>query len=412
VSRVTVHHGDNRDVLAKFADATFDACITDPPYALVSIGKRFGAENAAPSKEGATGAYARASRGFMGKTWDTGEVAFDPGFWREILRVLKPGAHLAAFGGTRSHHRLWCAIEDAGFEIRDSLAWIYGSGFPKSHDVSKAIDKHLGFEREKVRVDAADVRNRKATGAGCDGLEGATRPWIEAALERGYHEAASDEAAKWKGWGTALKPAIEPICLARKPLIGTVAANVLRHETGALNIDGTRIGTRMASTGEVASDNRAMSGANYGRVAVGQTVGRWPANVLHDGILTDEWGAYFYSAKAAEDDRLGSRHPTVKPTDLMAWLCRLLTAQGGHILDPFAGSGSTGMAAMREGFACTLIEREADYVADIKGRIAHVRGEDTPLFADTPPARIMLGVGCTDDSRPTNWPHRNEEMTL
>jgi DNA modification methylase len=147
---VTVHHGDSREVLKGFADASIDSVVCDPPYALVSIGKRFGAENAAPAKAGKSGAYARASAGFMGQKWDTGETAFDPEFWVEVLRVLKPGGHLIAFSGTRTYHRLACAIEDAGFEMRDMIAWLYGSGFPKSHDVSKGIDKAAGAEREVV----------------------------------------------------------------------------------------------------------------------------------------------------------------------------------------------------------------------------------------------------------------------
>ncbi len=217
--RVEVIEADCRDAIRNIADASIDSVVTDGPYALVSIVKRFGKDDAAPAraKEGGSGVYMRAAAGFMGQRWDTGEVYFDVAFWREVMRVLKPGGHVLAFAGTRTYHRLACAIEDAGFEIRDMVAWLYGSGFPKSHNVAKAIDKSLGAQREKVRH--TNIRNPKATGGGKDGTKGATRPWFEKALERGYHELDSDspatsEAAAWEGWGTALKPALEPICFA------------------------------------------------------------------------------------------------------------------------------------------------------------------------------------------------------
>lgn len=367
---VTVIHADSRDALKDMADASIDACVCDPPYALVN---NSGARSPLPGQYTPIGKPKEPRGGFMGKKWDTGETAFDPAFWTEVLRVLKPGAHLIAFGGTRTYHRLVCAIEDAGFEIRDQLAWVFGSGFPKSHNLS----------------------------------------------------------GEWQGWGSALKPAHEPIVLARKPLIGTIAANVLAHGTGALNIDACRIEAngrpaRVATGLGREHDDAANINVGSG-LAVGATdLGRWPANVIHDGseevlagfpesdgqqgdVRGDEpsepLGAntygqmrgrvpaaarldsgsaarFFYTAKADADDRLGSKHPTVKPVDLMAYLVRLVTPPGGTVLDPFAGSGTTGMACMREGFRCVLIEREAEYVADIKRRLAHVRGEDTPLFAE------------------------------
>lgn len=499
-------NGDSAEVLKTVPDASVDSVVTDPPYALVSIGKRFGADNAAPAKAGKSGAYARASAGFMGQKWDTGETAFAVEFWQEVLRVLKPGGHVLAFGGTRTYHRLVCAIEDAGFEIRDQIAWLYGAGFPKSHNV-----------REKG----------------------------------------------WAGWGTALKPALEPIVLARKPLAGTVAANVLQHGTGALNIGACRVGsstgqrpngectwepaqqhcdtcaaraersarpsipetraytatsgaaptssaraetpqpgigktatgcsdgtraddtatssntgasgnkttarsrratksitetktgetttpTTCAScgglitaphTGNITPANRnskrgGFSNAPAGREGErsanrryseagstdfaatpgprgGSPDGRWPANVIHDGseevvgAFPERDGAvsngrsgdsngyggglgkqdqqpgfgdsgsaarFFYSAKADAEDRLGSKHPTVKPADLMAYLCRLVTPPGGTVLDPFAGSGSTGVACVGAGFAAILIEREETYFADIGRRIAWAQG--------------------------------------
>ncbi len=429
----TLHHGDSREVLRSIPDASIDSCVTDPPYALVSIGKRFGADGAAPAQSKQSGVYARASAGFMGQKWDTGEVAFDPDFWREVWRVLKPGAHVVAFGGTRTYHRLACAIEDAGFEIRDMVSWLYGSGFPKSHDVSKGIDKAAGAVREVVAT--GDPVKRMIPGAdqARDGWEKTNgREYVPTETAP-----ATPDAERWEGWGTALKPACEPCVLARKPLTGTVVANVLRHGTGALNIDGCRVGDgddkgvwpETART----SERRSMAGA-MGHADTDLTAGRWPANVVHDGaaevvaafpntagggrIATrlspklagakgdfagngaswepyDDDGSaarFFYSAKADKADRAGSAHPTVKPVDLMAWLVRLVTPPGGVVLDPFAGSGSTGAAAYREGFHPILIEREAAFFADIERRMAaevaerervarHIRGDDLPLFA-------------------------------
>lgn len=421
--KVQLYCGDSREVLRTLPDASIDSVVTDPPYALVSIGKRFGKPGSAAVKvpAGGTGAYARASAGFMGKQWDTGETAFAIGFWREVLRVVKPGGHVVAFGGTRSYQRLACAIEDAGFEIRDAigdlfsldplvrafveslseaqldaflriadligfegaLAWVYGTGFPKSLDVSKAIDKAAG---------------------------------------------ATTAAATWEGWGTALKPAWEPVVLARKPLIGTVAENVLAHGTGALNVDGCLVAfAGGADEAECKGKNQYADFGSaprqnlvYGRDERAQTnydaSGRHPANLVHDGSdevvaafpevgvssggkgaasqktalaghvygdfsgetlgrnaggLGDSGSAarFFYSAKADADDRIGSKHPTVKPVDLMRWLCRLVTPPGGVVLGPFAGTGSTGEAAWREGFRAVLIEREAEYQADIRRRM-------------------------------------------
>lgn len=421
-------HGDSRDVLKGLPDASVDACVTDPPYSLVSIQKRFGSANAAACK---AGVYARASAGFMGKTWDTGETAFDPAFWVEVLRVLKPGGHLIAFGGTRTYHRLVCAIEDAGFEVRDQLAWLFGSGFPKSHSISKAIDKAAGAHREVVGRHVQSKQQR-TNGTSLNVARDLERGGKTLAWQHDITAPATDEARQWEGWGTALKPAHEPILLARKPINGTVAANVLQHGTGALNVDGCRIGIDEAERETIDSRSGAFAGRSDGWGQVGfrpegerfksHGQGRWPANVLHDGSaevveafpdtdsgggpavgtprskvntygdptvsLTPPKGAnsgsaarFFYSSKAGADDRLGSKHPTVKPVDLMAYLCRLVTPPGGTVLDPFAGSGSTGMACLREGFNAILIEREAEYVADIQRRLAHVRGEDAPLFA-------------------------------
>ncbi len=483
--RVDLHCGDSLKFLKDIPDNWFDSIVTDPPYALVSIGKRFGADGAAPVKvpEGGTGAYARASAGFMGKKWDTGETAFAVEFWAQCLRVLKPGGHVLAFGGTRTYHRLACAIEDAGFEIRDMISWTYGSGFPKSHDVSKGIDKHGGVPvawfgpwlkawREEKGIKQSDVAalfpSRAGGKTGCvanwelglnmptpdqfnlicktyglpfESLAEAEREITRAATaelrtgeaisfdqrssgERERRDLpASAPAIEWQGWGTALKPAVEPICMGRKPLIGTVAENVLRHGTGAINIDGCRIhgddakgyeytvARTMPGAGQNKTGERKQDGVTF----TGMTKdGRWPANLVHDGSgevlaafpdtksgYTDgtrnevgrevfgKFGAgqfaesygdqgsaarFFYTAKADADDRLGSKHPTVKPVDLMQWLVRMVTPKGGLVLDPFAGTGTTGEACFREGMRCMLVEREAEYQADIRRRMSLVLG--------------------------------------
>ena len=347
----TVLHAEMLDALSWMQDDTFHACITDPPYHLSTV-KRFGGADAAPAQYGKDGLYARASAGFMGKKWDGGDIAFQPETWAEVLRVLKPGGYLLCFGGTRTFHRMAVAIEDAGFEIRDCLLWLYGKGFPKSHDAARAVDKTLG-----VKGGAGEPRSAAHAGwiergalRGEDGNEGWQRPWMN---DPGAVDAAarqyipgSPEAAAWSGWGTALKPAWEPIIMARKPLVGTVAQNLLAHGAGAINVDACRIGES----------------------------GRWPANVAHDGSEEVEAafgnGAqrFFYCGKATAADRAGSKHPTVKPVSLMRWLVRMVTPPGGRILDPFAGSGTTGAAAQAEGFASTLIDAEPEYIADMQRR--------------------------------------------
>jgi len=425
-----IHHGDCLEVVAGMESESVDAIVTDPPYGL----------------------------GFMGKEWD----ALPPGLpWAEqCLRVLKPGGHLVAFGGSRTYHRLAVAIEDAGFEIRDQLQWLYGSGFPKSLDVSKAIDKAAGVEREVVgsklgQPGYADTPNT-----------GRMMPVTESGNGDGYLDItapATPDAQKWQGYGTALKPAHEPVVLARKPLSGTVAGNVLEHGTGALNIDGCRVGTggdktpaptkRRDSSPWFTTADRENLGGN-------DSLGRWPANLILDeiagavldgqsgeqkagvavrrnkGIVAssnvrysgddptatedvgygDTGGAsrFFYTAKAGRGERnagltadqpnkgfrtrrcvecgtnvpapgscgcdagvewvepkpVGNGHPTVKPIDVMRWLVRLVTPPGGTVLDPFTGSGTTGIAAGLEGFDFIGIEREAEYLAIAEARIA------------------------------------------
>lgn len=411
---VSVICGDSRDVLKTLGDETVDSIVCDPPYALVSIGKRFGADAAAPAKSGKSGVYARASAGFMGQKWDTGETAFAVEFWAEVYRVLKPGGHVVAFAGTRTYHRLACAVEDAGFEIRDMISWLYGSGFPKSHDVAKGIDKAAGVERE--------VQSRKAAKVGFDPDRQGGGGWSSGAIE--ITAPATPEAATWQGWGTALKPACEPIVLARKPLIGTVVENVLEHGTGAINVDGCRVETDEDRRRPSSGGDNGLNGTGTFKIRERRiddqekTSGRWPANVVHDGsdevvaafpdspgqqyavtaehapkVGTTTFGDYgprkytpprldsgsaarfFYTAKADATERLGSKHPTVKPVDLMRWLCRLVTPPGGLIVDPFAGSGTTGVAAIAEGFDAILIEREPGFADDSRRRIAWALGQ-------------------------------------
>lgn len=310
-------------------EASVDSVVTDPPYEL----------------------------GFMGKDWDKTGIAFKVNTWREVLRVLKPGGHMVAFGAPKNAHRLTCAIEDAGFEIRDVVMWLFGTGFPKSHN-----------------------------------LPG--------------------------GFGTALKPAYEPVILARKPLIGTVAENVLKHGTGALNIDGCRVEAEAnrawrQPSGIGVALSGSVDGSLRNEIEDRSNLGRWPANIIHDGsdevvgafpeskdgvaiqrnrdgeVHNEIYGAYrkparpdvgyggggsaarfFYCAKASKKDRAGSKHPTVKPIALMSYLCRLITPPGGVILDPFAGSGTTGQAAIEEGFGIILCEKEEKFVVDIERRLS------------------------------------------
>ena len=353
-------HGDCLERLRELPDGSVDACVTDPPYGL----------------------------SFMGKAWDYDVPGAE--VWREVLRVLKPGGHLLAFAGTRTQHRMAVQIEDAGFEIRDLIAWVYGSGFPKSLDVSKAIDKAAGAEREVVGTytvyGTAAKGKRKGRAAAASDQGSATGCSKDLAITA----PATEAAQKWKGWGTALKPALEPITVARKPFKGTVAANVLEHGTGALNIDGCRVGTSKQVPASASTRPNAIFGRGIGSLGTGASgsgfdpnIGRWPANVIHDGSdepcqLLSDAARFFYCAKASKADRgAENKHPTVKPTELMRYLCRLVTPPGGVVLDPFMGSGSTGKAAVLEGFRFIGIEREAEYLEIARGRISmpeHMQG--------------------------------------
>lgn len=398
MSEAVLLPGDCLQSLKDLPDDSVDSIVTDPPYGL----------------------------SFMGKRWDYDVPSIE--IWQECLRVLKPGGHLLAFGGTRTYHRLVVAIEDAGFEVRDQLQWIYGSGFPKSMDISKAIDKAAGVEREVVGINPSSRPNSKVKGnKGFDEALGEG----ESAGVQSITAPATPEAKQWSGWGTALKPANEPICLARKPLSEkTVANNVLKHGVGGLNIDASRIeasaddqamldaAVKRMTGNDVQTDNATgnfVSGSKS--IQPNSAIGRFPANVLFDeaaaevldaqsgvsksgvrppnadsdtgngnthgkmkGIATqrgfsDEGGAsrFFYVAKASKKDRgEGNTHPTVKPVKLMEYLIKLVTPEGGIVLDPFMGSGTTGVAAVGLGHSFIGCEMSDEYLAIADARINQV----------------------------------------
>jgi len=381
-AHVTLYCGDCVATMKTLPDNLVDSIVTDPPYGL----------------------------GFMGKGWD----ATVPGVevWIECLRILKPGGHLLAFAGTRTQHRMACAIEDAGFEIRDMIAWVYGSGFPKSLDVSKAIDKAAGAEREVVGQYASQLPG---------GNTFAQDEWSKqhrGGGDRGSITApATDAARQWAGWGTALKPSLEPITMARKPLIGTVAANVLHYGTGGINVDACRVGTESIQTNRYTpgKDMTSFHGSQSGNEYVSSShQGRWPANLIHDGsddvlaLFPDDAGGgfgvrgkggktyangkgfantlavtgqtvghgdagsasrFFYTAKADSAERRKSKHPTVKPLDLIRYLVRMVTPIGGVVLDPFLGSGTLCEAARAEHCLSIGIELDAAYCADAVERL-------------------------------------------
>ena len=498
---IDIHHGDCRQVMATLDAASVDAIVCDPPYGLSFMGKEWDsfkpgdiamrrnpamdAVNAGASRQGgrqrACSDYQKRQRRDMLAFQEAMESVF-----LEALRVAKPGAHLLAFGGTRTYHRLACAIEDAGWEIRDCVMWVYGSGFPKSLNVSKAVEK-LGpqhdsllpdeqrfcdWMRESSGLEALTVKRltgsarfitgeveivntattenprwgRRAmvpTAAAWEKLVAAmslTPPeWVSALVKEppsppithpGEWKSGKGEGTsgsnEWQGWGTALKPAWEPIIVARKPLVGNVAENVLTHGTGAINVDGCRVGNDggRCRAGHSASGK---SGPGSFTIYTSQAphvdgLGRWPANLIHDGSeevtgLLGDAARFFYCPKASKADRdegcegmeekenasknYGTKaanltrkdggenvvlprrnnHPTVKPTDLMRYLCRLVTPPGGIVLDPFTGSGSTGKAAVLEGFSFIGIEREAEYVEMARARIAPKIDRQRTLFS-------------------------------
>ena len=440
---VTLWRGDCLDVLATLPDASVDSVVTDPPYGLEFMGKEWDAPwkasgvgrgvrvatERADEMTPTGGGHTTSAGPYLAARVDSVRVAGLPfqqwcELWaRECLRVLKPGGLIVAFGGTRTFHRLACAIEDAGFEIRDSIAWLYGSGFPKSLDVSKAIDKAAGAEREVIGLKASNRPNVVGQRPG-DSMGGGNYG------ERVETAPATPDAERWQGWGTALKPAFEPVVVARKPLEGTVASNVLTWGTGALNIDATRVattdslggGANKGMTAETRHEGfarpwmrddearEAAAARSRENTARAQALGRWPANVVLDEHAAAEldrqsgesssrigkprgaahgegWGMtatgaeyadmggasrFFYVSKAPTSERPrvgGIAHPTVKPLDLMRWLVRLVTPPGGTVLEPFAGSGTTAEACVLEGFQCIAIEREADYLPLIVSRL-------------------------------------------
>lgn len=402
----SVHCGDCLEYVQTLPAASVDSIVTDPPYGL----------------------------NFMGKDWD--KALPDPLIWSELLRVAKPGAHLVAFGHPRLYHRLACAIEDAGWEIRDCLMWLYGTGFPKSLDVSKAIDKAAGAEWEVIGV-------KSYPREGTTPVTRLGKPDKYGEYKGGGQGSnlitspATDAAHQWSGWGTALKPAWEPILLARKPLCSTVAANVLEHGVGGINIDGCRVDSvvldserRSSQPGEIGRHNLygGFGGTREVNDSRHNATGRWPANLildeeaaaaldaqtgerkaggsvdgvqgfaggLYDGGVCDHpfasyndtGGAsrFFYCAKVNRKEReaglgtpKGERrnlHPTVKPIALMRWLVRLVTPPNGWVLDPFMGSGSTGVATVMEGFRFKGVELDSETIQVARHRIIHWRSQE------------------------------------
>tara|TARA_R100000231_G_scaffold136535_1_gene111904 strand:- start:71 stop:1282 length:1212 start_codon:yes stop_codon:yes gene_type:complete len=394
--------GDSLEVLKDFEDNYFDSVVTDPPYGLA----------------------------FMGKKWDYDVPQVE--LWKEVYRVLKPGGHILSFAGSRTYHRMAVNIEDAGFEIRDMLGWLYGSGFPKSHNIGKAVDKLQGNEREIESVERSGKTSRAYQS--------------EEQTTAGIYSKTKGNS-EWEGWGTALKPAHEPIVMARKPFNTSVAENVLTHGTGGINIDECRVGTEkrkskgMSSLGVMHDDDWKPKDIET------ESTGRFPANIIHDGseeVLeifpqtspsnpkkrnrntigsfgmpndnTNEYNdkgtaaRFFYCAKASKAERnmgldhyeekqvtdgtirsnqetartFGANsakrknyHPTVKPIKLMEYLVRLVTPKEGIVLEPFAGSGTTLIACKQQGFNYIGIEREQEYcdIAETRLKGVQVQGE-------------------------------------
>jgi DNA modification methylase len=390
-----VIQGNSLEVLKTIPDNSVDSVVTDPPYEL----------------------------GFMGKAWDSTGIAYSVELWKECLRVLKPGGHLIAFSGSRTYHRMTVAIEDAGFDIRDQLLWLYGSGFPKSMDISKQIDKMEGAERELVTSNSGLHKNNVLTDYSHRNLKTNTPVTTS-------NTPVTALAKKWAGWGTSLKPAHEPMCLARKPFKGNTVSNVLKFGVGALNIAACRVGSEITKTMSSGNASSIYFNGAFSKIARENPPGRFPANLIHDGSievlaifpgdanysdnsenidLEDSNARYFYCAKASKKDRdagldeftkvragsmsatldgsmltgsgneretaRANNHPTVKPVDLMRYLVRLVTPKGGLVLDPFMGSGSTGKAAMLEGCRFTGIDLDENYIKISEARIVHALEE-------------------------------------
>lgn len=451
-STFELHHGDSLDILKSLPSNSVDSIVTDPPYGLSKHSQNDVAACLSAWLSGEE--YKPNKRGFMGRSWD----AWVPGpeLWKEALRVLKPGGHALIFAGSRTQDLMGVSLRLAGFEIKDTLMWVYAQGFPKNQDISKAIDKKAGAKRKVIGIKPGheEFAGRATTGhlefkGGSDGFD---RPWMhnDAAREH-YHmqtEPATDEAKQWDGWGTALKPAYEPIILCRKPLDGTVVNNILKHGVGGLNINASRIPLNDDhKSKQNGRPSQTGLGDHYDPFAANQpdTVGRWPSNFLHDGsgevlaafpdapgqqgdlkehskdrkskhcygnmkaardcparVESNKSAArFFYCAKTNKNDRhegvlseipnqfkmgstlravesmitVGNNHPTVKPTELMRYLIRLITPPGGVVLDQFMGSGSTGKACALDGFRFIGIDADAGHVAIAEQRIVYAQGK-------------------------------------
>ena len=352
--------------LKTIEDNYFDSVVTDPPYHLTSIVKRYttGKKNV----YGKDGSFQRLTSGFMGQKWDGGDIAFTTELWKEVYRTLKPGGYLLSFSASRNYHRMAVAIEDSGFEIRDQIMWVYGSGFPKSTNLGKAIDKKLGNKRIKT----GQVKSHSNKGM----PQAEERTAINAgSFGQVVEEEVTVGTSEWEGWGTALKPAHEPICMAKKPISEkSVADNVLKHGTGGINIDGCRVTTDENISNHSRSAESAVSKGIFGdskeqetHQTQGQELGRFPANLIHDG-LEEDWARFFYCPKANKKEKGDTNHPTVKPVELMRYLVRLVTPKDGIVLDPFAGTGTTGEACILEDRNYYLIEAEESYIKDIENR--------------------------------------------
>lgn len=456
ISTVQLFEGDSREVLTRMIELgeQVDSVVTDPPYHLDSMVKRFGKEGYKPAKYGRDGAYSRASAGFMGQKWDGSDddgtkIAQDPEFWSLVYRVLKPGGYIVAFSSSRTYGHMQVAMEAAGFVTHPMIGWVYASGMPKAHSAARAIDKALGARGEIIPSGNPVRRIRPGADQNKDG---SLEKLDDREYQPGEYVPATDEAQIWDGWyygGQARKPAMEPIYIGQKPFSEKNGAlNILKHGVGAVNIDGCRIpsegGKHRVDESSQERDYRDNGSTNFAMKPGprgGDPKGRWPANLIHDGSpevvalfpeskgakapvkgtepsspTKDIYGQFagrvpgtfygdqsgssarfyesyphpfdvcedveqtmntpfegvpiIYHPKANSRDRCSSRHPTVKPIGLMQSLTRHVTPDGGTVLDPFAGSGSTGAAAAMEGLRCILIEREHAYCADIRRRLS------------------------------------------
>ena len=433
-----LYHGNMLDMLEVIEKESIDSIVTDPPYGLTSITKRFGKENSAECQYGKDGSFQRLSKGFMGKEWDGSGIEYNVETWKKCYEVLKPGGYLLAFGGSRTFHRIAVAIEDAGFEIRDTIMWLYGSGFPKSLNISKTLEKREGMIEETTGTLFNNPGGKRD---------------LSKRSDYGYiYEPQLYLAKQWQGWGTALKPSFEPIIVARKPFKGSLVDNVIEYGVGGINIDECRVKFIENENTLRPTGNKQYFGLSPNvNIIGGSEMGRFPANTILTYDETDfdevcggfpnntasyrkgnrdsrkamfDFGSqdktnqgytdngsasrYFYTAKASKKDRdegldefedgnitdgrkaISDRpylrketlrkntHPTVKPTDLMQYLVRLVTPNNGTILDPFNGSGSTGKAVMYENkernknYKYIGIELTEEYLPISKARIEYV----------------------------------------